>query len=419
LAGKGCEMANVEPVQDSVIDLPTARTHPLNPAPELAMLREESPICALRFRDGHVGWLVTSYALAKLVMTDARFSRRLTPDNRAPVGDAARTSETVAALDKEGLNVANLLRLDLPQHTKYRRILARHFTLRRVQELRPRIEKIVAERLNALAETGSPADLVETFADPVALATHCAMLGVPEDDQERFNELRGERLGPETSTEELVAVTQEFSTYLRAVIERKRSHPDDDLMSHIAALDELTHEEAFSLVFLLTLAGVNTTSGMLAIGTTVLLSHDEWWDALRDDRSRITATVEELLRFVSITQGGALPRTAVEDVDLSGTVVKAGESVLVSIPAANRDPSRFSDPDQFNPTRSELGHIAFGHGIHMCLGQHLARLELQIGLIGLVNRFPTLRLAADLADISFFSGEHQDYGVHQLPVAWP
>jgi cytochrome P450 len=220
------------------------------------------------------------------------------------------------------------------------------------------------------------------------------------------------------SFEERAAATSAFSDFAHTVIEAKRTSPADDLLSELVLKGELTDTELVGAAMMLFSAGHETTANTLALSTFFLLCDRSRWDALRADPSSIAGAVEELLRYITIVQTGAATRTALEDVDLNGTTIRAGESVCVSLAAANRDPARFTDPDRFDPSRDANDHLAFGHGRHMCLGQHIARLELQIGLAGLMRRFPTLSLAVPAQDVQLYHGDHQLYGVHELPVAW-
>jgi cytochrome P450 len=412
----------LEPVaEQSPVELPTARTHLFDPAPELASLRERQPACRLRYPDGHVGWLITSHKLARAVMTDARFSRRPPdglPIGRFPIGDPKKIAAFFGALVRERVMVANFLELDPPAQTRYRRLVAGHFTVRRVEELRTRIERIVDGQLDAMEQTGPPLDLVQTFALPVAASTQYALLGVPAGDGERFAGLSSAVFDPNVDADRLTGSFWELRDYLRLVAEQKRLNPENDLISDIARRDDLSDEERFSLIVFLFTAGLEPSAGMLALATFALLCHPAALEALRADGSLIESAIDELLRYLTITQAGALTRTALEDVEIGGIVIHAGQSVTVSLAAANRDPEKFDRPDTLELTRSETGHLAFGQGVHMCLGQHIARLELQIGITRLLQRFPNLHLAVALEDVPMVAGDQQSYGVQELLIGW-
>jgi cytochrome P450 len=223
---------------------------------------------------------------------------------------------------------------------------------------------------------------------------------------------------PHARADEKRTALADFSSYCREVVAEKRRSPVADVLSDLVRKDELTEDEIVGLALQLFQAGHETTASMLALGVFTLLSERDRWNGLCSDSSQLGNAVDELLRYLSIFQVGSLSRTAREDVELGGVLVKQGESVVVSLAVANRDPEKFGDPDALALSRDAVGHLAFGHGRHMCIGQHLARLELKIGLRGLVDRFPNLNLAVPANEILFYGGEHPLYGVEALPVAW-
>jgi cytochrome P450 len=398
------------------ITLPTIRVRPFDPAPELAELRERAPAVRLRFPDGHVGWLVTSYSLGRAILADSRFSTR---PRRAPVGDPVKWAAVHDARDADpAARSGDLLFLEPHEHTRLRQMLTGHFTVSRVNEHRSRIEQIVVGRLEAMRDEGPPADLFASFAMPVSSATHCALLGVPPSDGVRFVRPGAVMIDPDASAEEKLEAWAEFREFAQTVVTGKRLAPADDLISDLVGRGELSDDEIIGLSISLFSAGVDVTAGMLALGGLLLLSHPEALAELRADPALIEPAVEELLRYLTIFQLGAFPRTALEDVELEGVAIAAGESVMVSVSAANRDPHKFEDPDRLDLMRTVKGHLAFGFGRHMCLGQHLARAEMQIGLSRLIEQFPTLRLAVPLAQIPLYGGNHIAYGVRELPVEW-
>jgi cytochrome P450 len=202
------------------------------------------------------------------------------------------------------------------------------------------------------------------------------------------------------------------------VVEHKRENPRPDILSDLVEQGELSEAEIVGLARQLFEAGHETTAAQISLGVIALLADRARWDQLRADPSLVAPAVDELLRYLSILQLGSFARTATEDVELGDVVVKAGETVVASIPVANRDPEKFADPDALDLGRDAAGHLAFGHGRHMCIGQHLARLEMEVALRGLLERFPTLDLAVPLEEIRFLGGEHQLYSVESLPVRW-
>lgn len=389
---------------------PTVRSGPFDPPPELRQIRERSPLCRLRYPDGHVGWLVTGYAIARAVLADPRFSARAELKRGPVVRPGADPFIGQPALPGWFVD------MDAPEHTRYRRLLAGHFAVRKMNELRPRIEQIIRERLDAMERLGPPVDLVREFTLPVPSLVICELLGVPYDDRDEFQRNSAILFELDASAEDGAEAMRALTEYLLELIGRKRLAPTDDLLSGLVANRELTDIEIAGAGVLLLTAGHETVASMLGLGAFVLLCDAPRLAALRARPSTIDTAVEELLRYLTIFQFG-VPRTPLEDVELDGQVIKAGESVTISLPAANRDPARFEQPDALDLTRTPKGHLAFGYGVHQCIGQHLARVQLRLGYLALFDRFPTLRLAAAPAEIPLGS-DMAFYCVHKLPVAW-
>lgn len=306
--------------------------------------------------------------------------------------------------------------IDPPSHTRYRRLLTGHFTVRRMKQLEPRIEEIVADHLDAMERSGPPVDLMEAFALPIPSLAICELLGVPYSDREDFQRNSLTPFNLDATDEQASSALQSLDQYFAELIRRKRNDPADDLLSALVASGELSDDELTGVGMLLLLGGHETTANMLSLGTFALLSHPDQADALRSGDASMDQAVEELLRYLTIAQFG-LPRTALEDVTLDGQLIKAGQTITISLPAANRDPERFDNPDQLDLSRSATGHLAFGHGIHQCIGQQLVRVEMRIGYTALFRRFPTLRLAVSPEEVPLRS-DMVTYGVHKLPVAW-
>lgn len=316
----------------------------------------------------------------------------------------------------------SLLGMDAPEHTRLRRMLTRYFTVRQVNILREDIQEIVRGRLDAMEDAGSPLDLMDMFALPIPSLTICALLGDPLSNLDAFQAPARIVRDLDSGLEAKVEARSNYHAYCRALVEQKRLRPSDDLLSHLTRIEELTDDELVNLAGTLFDAGHHTTANMIAFSVFFLLSQPSYWEALRADPLSIGTAVEELLRYLTIIplvlSGAALPRTALEDVELDGEVIKAGETVTVSLSAANRDPERFADPDSFDLQRDAQGHLAFGYGVHMCLGQHLARLEMHVALAGLIERFPHLHLAVSPEEVPMHRGERGLYGVLALPVAF-
>jgi cytochrome P450 len=390
--------------------LPAAPMELFDPAPELAALREQGPLCPLGYPDGHVGWLVTGRALARTILGDSRFA--LQP-RRCPVDDGGAVA-AFESLPPQG----DLLRLDPPEHRRLRRRLAGYFTVRRVEEHRAAIERIVATRLDAMEQAGPPVDLVDEFARAVPSMAICELLGVPHGDSERFKRRNSVLFsGTTTTADEKLAAMRAFYEYACKVIDQKRADPRDDLLSDLIATDELTDEELAGIAAFLFGAGHQTTADTIAASVFFLLYNRDRWETLRSDPSSIDRASEELLRYLGVPIRFVM-RTALEDVEEDGAVVRAGDAVTVHLSVASRDPAEVPDPDRFEPSRDAGGHVKFGHGRHMCLGQHLARLELRVSLQCLMQRFPALHLAMPREDVPLSSSALRHGFVERLPVAW-
>jgi cytochrome P450 len=392
-----------EPVH-AVTTLPTARRPgcPFDPPAELLDARRHGPISRLTHPGGQSGWLITGYDLVRSVLADPRFSSR-----------------------KELLNVVDFeippappgefLLTDEPQHGRYRKPLVRRFTVRRMRLLSERIEQITADCLDAMEEAGPPADLVAAFAKPIPAIVICELLGVPYEDRGSFQAQVDAFLGGETTDDELMAAYTATQEYLATLVATKRANPTDDVLSELTASD-LTDEELKGVSLVLLAAGLDTTANVLALGTFALLQNPAQLAALRADPALIDGAVEELLRYLSVAK--TFMRTALEEVEVGGQTIEAGTTVVLSYATANRDPERFADPHLLDLGRRHGGHLAFGHGIHQCLGQQLARVELGVAFRALVTRFPTLRLAVPAAEIDLRPETADIYGVKSLPVTW-
>jgi cytochrome P450 len=395
------------------LDMPTERDQPLDPPPEIGRLRRSSPLCRLRYPDGEVGWLATSYDLVRAIHSDARF----VVADKFPVGDPEQIAGVMHGLRETGIARAHLLFLDPPEHSRYRRMLARPFSRDGVEVLRPAIERVVADALDAIERAGPPVDLVQMYASPIALASHCIALGVPTSDGERFRRLGEDLFDPSTTLDDLKAAFGEFCDYLRPAIEEKRAQRGHDVLSEVTSLDDaLSEEEIFSIAAMLFLAGRTTMMNMLAGGLFALLANRAQLDVLVGDPDAVDVAVDELLRYVSVLAFG-VTRRAVADVELGGAVISAGDHVTAALHGANRDAAKWDAPDVLDLTRRATGHAAFGHGVHICLGQHLARLEMRIALPELLRRFPSLHLAVPATDVPLYSGDQPDFGLHALPAA--
>jgi cytochrome P450 len=394
----------------TVTTLPTTRQPgcPFDPPAELIDARRHGPLSRYPFPDGHQGWLVTGYDLARSVLADPRFSSRRELMLHHPT------------IDFTGIEVppappGEFLLMDEPQHGRYRKPLVGRFTVRRMRQLTERVEQITADHLDAMEKAGPPTDLVTAFARPIPAIVICELLGVPYRDRDSFQEQVETFMSGEASDEDLMAAYTATQDYLAELVAAKRANPTDDVLSDLTDSD-LTDEELRGMSLLLLAAGLDTTANMLALGTFALLRNPAQLAALRADPALADRAVEELLRYLSVAK--TFMRTTLEDVELGGRTIEAGTTVIVSYSAANRDPERFVDPHVLDLRRQDGGHLAFGHGIHQCLGQQLARVEMRVAFPALVTRFPTLRLAVPADEVVLRPETADIFGVKSLPITW-
>jgi cytochrome P450 len=372
------------------------RTCPFSPPHELT---ERPAVSRLTFGDGSAGWVVTTHAEARKVLADPRFSAQ---------GDRVQSP---IRPDPQPFMPGAFSFMDPPAHTGYRKLLTGQFTVRRMQALRPRIAEITAELLDTLK---SPADLVKDFALPLPSRVICELIGVPYSDHDFFEDRSKRMADPSHTVEERDEAGEALFGYLLQLVGSKRATPGDDILSGL--VDDLSDVELTGMAIMLLFAGHETTANMLGLGTFALLQHPEQLAGLRENPGLIDGAVEELLRYLSIVQY-EVNRCALADVQLGGELIRAGECVLISLPMVNRDILKFDRPGELDITRDTAGHMAFGHGIHQCLGQQLARIEMREGFAALIGRFPGLRLAVAPEDVRL--NTHRGiYGVASLPVAW-
>jgi cytochrome P450 len=393
-------------------DFPMTRAAgcPFDPPPAARALQGETPLARVRLWDGSTPWLVTRYAEQRALLADPRVS-----------ADVSRPGyPSPAPLPKGGSGISFIL-MDNPEHARLRKMVTAPFTIRRVEAMRPAVQKIVDDQVDALLAGPKPADLVEAFALPVPSLVICELLGVPYADHDFFQENSKVIIRRDAKPEERAAGHQALVGYLDRLMGEKLERPADDLLSGLATrvgAGELSRLEAAQMGVLLLIAGHETTANMIALGTLALLEHPGQLALLResDDPALVASAVEELLRYLNITHNGRR-RLALEDIEVAGQVIRAGEGLIMANDIANRDPEVFPDGDRLDLGRDARRHIAFGFGVHQCLGQPLARLELQVVYSTLYRRIPTLALATDVERIPF-KHDGSVYGVYELPVTW-
>ncbi len=385
------------------------RRNGFDPVEELGRVRDDQGVLRQQTPFGVPAYLILRYEDVREVFADGtRFSSAL-----ATFPDARGMSEE----EQAKLRAGNLIAFDPPEHTRLRRMLTPEFTMRRMRRLEPRIIEIVESALDDLERAGKPADLVAHFALPVPSMVICELLGVPYADREEFQERAARQLDLSAPVEVRNAARREERAYMAGLVARAQADPGEDMLGMLVREhgDDLSTDELIGIASLLLLAGHETTSNMLGLGTLALLRHPDQLAMIRDDPARVEPAVEELLRWLSIVP--SLVRTTTTDVKIAGHTIPAGSIVAPSPLAANRDRALIDDPDRLDITRGAAGHVAFGHGVHHCLGAPLARMEMRIAFPALLRRFPALALAEPDAgpDFRVFSGV---YGVRSLSVTW-
>ena len=387
---------------------------PFAPPPEVMELAAAAPLSRVRIWDGSTPWLITGYEAARSLFADSRVS----VDDRKP-GFPHWNEHMLATVDKRPRSVFTA---DAEEHTFYRRMLSKPFTFKRVEALRPAIQKITDDAIDKILAGPKPADLVTALALPVPTEVICEMLGVPYEDHGFFQEHANVGLARYAKPEDSMKGAMSLAKYLSNLVETKMENPAEDAVSDIAervTAGEISVKEAAQLASGLLIAGHETTANMIGIGVLALLENPEQLAFLRDtdDPKAVANAVEEMLRYLSIIQNGQR-RVATEDIEIGGRTIKAGEGIIIDLSPANWDAAAFPDPERLDLQRPDADkNLAFGYGRHQCVGQQLARAELQIVFATLLRRIPTLALAAPLEEIPF-KNDKLAYGVYELPVTW-
>ena len=395
------------------LELPVERGCPFAPPAEYERLREQAPISKVRLTSGGEAWWVSGHEEGRAILADGRLS-----------SDKRKDGWPLFTLDAATLQQFRsqpplMLGMDGAEHSAARRPVIGEFTVRRLAALRPRIQDIVDHSIDdMLAADQRPVDLVQALSLPVPSLVICELLGVPYTDHDFFQS-RTTMLA-RTSLEDRQRALAELRAFIDDLVTRKESEPGDDLFGRQIARQRqkgtVDHAGLVSLAFLLLTAGHETTANMISLGVVGLLSHPEQLALVKADSGRTPMAVEELLRYFTIADT-VTSRVATEDVEIGGVSIKAGEGVIVSTLSANWDPAVFNNPAELDVERGARHHLAFGFGPHQCLGQNLARMELQIVFDTLFRRIPTLRLAAPVEDLPFKT-DAAVYGADELPVTW-
>ena len=386
------------------------------PSPRYAELRAcPQSVVKVPTAGGVDAWLVTEYADVRAAFADPRISRAAACGEGAPrVGGSMHTTPEM------------IISMDTTEHTRLRKLVAGSFTVRRIEQMRPRVQEIVDELLDEMAAKGPSVDLVEALTLPLPLTVIGDLLGVPRQDLQSFERWArafatvDDRAGGAASLEGLA----KLSEYIVGLIADKRANPADDMLSELITArdddDRLSEQELVTFGFTLIGAGFDTTANQLGNSVLALVEdHRDQWDLLVAKPSLVPVAVEELLRHVNLfaTDTTGFPRVAIEDLELGGAKIAAGDAVVIALASANRDANVFADPDRLDVTRAENPHISFGHGLHYCLGKTLGRIEMQVALDALVRRFPSLRLAVPASELPWHAGEI-NHTLTSLPVTW-
>jgi cytochrome P450 len=392
------------------VEFPFAPGRLTAPPPRFAELRATAPLRRIKLWDGSTPWLVLGHAEARALLGDARVSvSRQRPGFPFPV-PSRLISERMER---------SFIALDAPDHAHYRKMFTKFFSIRRIESLRPFVEGVVDSLIDDLLASGPPVDLVNRFAQEVPSRVICRVLGLDPADRGYFQSRDTQRNLLASTGPQIESATREVLAYIDALIVAKEAVPGDDLISEVIAgqlrTGRVDRNQLVAMIRHLLAAGHETTTQMIGLGTLTLLQHPETWSELRRDPSTVAPAVEELLRFIPLFQISP-NRVAAADIEIDGVLIRSGEGIVIPTSAANRDPAFFPNPDVFDIRRDATGHIAFAFGIHQCLGQSLARLELQVVFERLTARIPTLNLAALEAELEF-----RDYlllSLDSLPVGW-
>ena len=391
------------------LSYPFGRPHKMYLDPAFAKLRTDNPVARVQMPYGGVAWMVTRYEDIKAVYGDTRFSRQATVNTDVP--------RIFPVVD----TVQTLFTTDPPDHTRLRKSVARAFTPTRVAEMRKNTERIMEQLVDNLLESAQPADIADVVTWQAAITVICELLGVPLEDHVQFRDWTDTSLGLAPGhDEEILAARQSLQDYLASLIAQRREQPTDDMLGYLVSLrdekDQLSEDELVSLGAVILRAGHETTANAMTCVLYLLLSRRDLWQELLDDSSKIPMAVEELLRYIPLGDAG-FSRVATEDIEVGGHLIRAGETVIGVPASGNHDESVYPDAEAIDFSREHVPHLLFGYGVHHCLGNQLARLEITVLLETLTKRLPTLHLAVPDEDIPW-RVDRLVRGPSALPVAW-
>ncbi|NUQ95992.1 MAG: cytochrome P450 [Streptomyces sp.] len=378
--------------------------------PLYSHLREHEPVSRVRMPYGGEAWLLTRHADVKAVLGDQRFSME------------AGAGRDVPRPTEYPLPVGGLISMDPPEHSRLRRLAGKAFTARRVEELRPQVARFTSELLDEMVARDEPSgEIMEDLALPVSISVICKLLGVSYGDRHRFRNFSEARVSSSLSPAEIQRVTEEFTAYMAKLVSDRRAQPTDDFLSTMVQArdegDRLSETELLMMGGGLLISGYETTATQIGNFVHLLLSEHRLYDSLVADPALVPSAVEELLRFTPLSTTDGFARIALEDVEIGGTLIRAGEAVITSIASANFDATAFPGAESLDFTRAHNPHLGFGHGAHYCMGAPLARLELQVVLSTLVERLPRLRLAVPTSELRWRTGSLLRTP-ESVPVRW-
>ncbi|MEU2687990.1 cytochrome P450 [Streptomyces hygroscopicus] len=392
-------------------DFPIRRGCPFAAPAEYGVMRVEDPVARVTLPTKREAWVVTRYDDVRELLSDPRVSADIRRPNFPALGEGEQEA---------GARFRPFIRTDAPEHTKYRRMLLPVFTVRRVRAMRPAVQERVDEILDGMLAADGPVDFVSAYANAVSTSVICELLGIPRKNLEFFRDVTRVSGSRHSTAEQVSEALGGLFALLAELVAERRAEPREDLISKLVtghlATGDVTTDQLLSTLGITINAGRETTTSMIALSTLLLLDRPELMAELRRDTSLMPAAVDELLRVLSVADSIPL-RVAAEDIELSGRTVPADDGVIALLAGANHDPERFDDPARVDFHRTDNHHVAFGYGVHQCVGQHLARLELEVALETLIRRVPTLRLAGDRDQVAF-RHDSATFGLEELMVTW-
>ncbi|MFF5113626.1 cytochrome P450 [Streptosporangium sp. NPDC000509] len=392
-------------------DFPIRRGCPFSAPEEYTRLRTLEPVARVTLPTGREAWVVSRYEDVRELLADPRISADIRRPNFPALGEGEQ---------EIGARLRPFIRTDAPEHTRYRRMLLPEFTVRRIRAMRPAVQTIVDGLLDSMLATQAPVDFVPLYANAVSTSVICELLGIPAENLEFFRDVTRISGSRHSSAEQVAEALGGLFALISDLVAQRQERPGDDLLSRLVVdhlqTGNITLPELLSTVGITINAGRETSTNMIALSTLLLLQRPDLMEELRADPSLMPAAVNEFLRVMSIADSIPL-RVAAQDIEISGTVIPADDGVIALLAGADHDPEQFPDPDQVDFRRPDNHHVAFGYGVHQCIGQHLARLELEVALETLIRRVPTLRLAATDEEIEF-KHDSATFGIERLPVTW-